>query len=88
MLNDDLFHRRHFDSARKAHLAALISRSWYCACWLTVTLTGTLEYNRAIVSVNRNTCVFPAVKSQNVYCEKSLLIKDKSEIILESLYWI
>ncbi len=57
------------------HLAASVSGSWYRACWLTVTLsclTGTLEYNRAIVNVISNTCAFPVATSQTVCCETGL----------------
>lgn len=54
------------------HLAALISASSYCSCWLTVALTATLEEIRDIFSVIINTCAFPAVTSPSVCCEESL----------------
>lgn len=44
------------------HLAALVSRSCYCACWLT----NTVEYNQPIVVI---LLTFPAMISQNVYSE-------------------
>lgn len=43
----------------------LVSQSWCCICWLTVTLsrrTGTLEENRAIIDVINNTSTFPPIK--------------------------
>ncbi len=49
------------------HLAA--SRSRYCACWLTITLsalTGLIDQNRAIVNVISNSSAVPTVTSQNV----------------------
>ncbi len=63
------------------HLAASASRSCYCACWLTVTLsrlTETLEHNTSFFTVISNTCAFPTMTSQNVCCEKgvhTMLIK-------------
>lgn len=46
----------------------LVSQSWCCICWLTVTLsrrTGTLEENRAIIDVINNTSTFPPI--ENIY---------------------
>lgn len=39
------------------HLAASVTGSWGCACWLS-RLAGTREWSRAIVNVNSNTCAF------------------------------
>lgn len=48
------------------HLAAQVFRSWYRACWLAVTLPGTL---RASISDISNTSTLPTITSQNICCE-------------------
>lgn len=64
------------------HLAALVSGSWRCACWLSLRLpwpTGTLKWNRAILNAVRKICRFWQAKMPAG--EKGLELRDVTELI-------
>lgn len=52
-------------------LTASDSESWYCVCWLTVTLSWLRHLKRTETFIS-STCVFPTMRSQKCTLLKGL----------------